>query len=112
MSGVLQGSILGLILLDNWAECIFSRFAEVTKNGGVADTPEDHAAILRALIKLEKCADTNPKVQKTGSAKSCTRGRMTPVTDLCWGLLVESLKRYGKVPVQVNRNGGEGWWWW
>jgi len=64
--GIPQGSILHLILfntfindLDEGAKSSLSKFADDTKLGRVADTPEPQAAIQRNLDSVEKRADSS-----------------------------------------------------
>lgn len=45
--------------LDDGRECTLRKFADDTKLGVVANSPEGHAAIRRDLNRLEKSTDRN-----------------------------------------------------
>ena len=84
-SGVPQALVLGTVLfsifisdLDEGIECMVSMFADDTKLGGVADTPEDHAVIQRDLDRLVSWARRNIIKYNKGKSRVLLLGKNNP----------------------------------
>jgi len=96
-SGVTQRSAAGPILLnvfindlDDGAECTLSKFAEDTKLGGVADAPDDCAAIPRDLSGLQKWANRSFMMFNKEKSKVLHLGRNNPRHQYMLGSQLES----------------------
>lgn len=75
--------------LDDGAEGTLRKFAD-DKLGGVADTPESHAATQRDFGRLERWADRNLLQLSKDKCRVLHLRRNTSIHQYCWYSLSES----------------------
>ena len=87
MSGIPQGSLLGLILfninvsdVDSGIKCTLSKFVYDTKLCGTVDMTEGRDAIQRDLDRLEQWAQVNLMRFKQSQVQSLASGSQQPHT--------------------------------
>jgi len=89
--------------LDEELECTLSKFADDTKLGGVADTPEGCAAIQQDLERLESWAQRNLMKLHKGKCRVLHLGRNNPMHQYRLGAdLLESSSAESDLGVLVD----------